>query len=116
MAAQLYHMEINYLKLLRSFVSDNLLYSDGKNLKHNIYENTAYFFDNFHRIREANQKSVNKSAGSKTSISSQDLAASVSHHIIVVNNINKFYSIQYTYKEKVSLIMVINSCIFIIKK
>ena len=43
------------------------VYSDGKNLKCNIYENAAYFFDNFHRIREANQKSVTKSTGIKTS-------------------------------------------------
>ena len=54
-------------KRQRSFVSDNLVSSDGKNLKRNIYENVEYFFENFHRNLEANQKSVTKSTGSKTS-------------------------------------------------
>ena len=43
------------------------VYSDGKNLKRNIHENAAYFFENFHGIQEPNQKSVTKSTGILTS-------------------------------------------------
>ena len=45
-------LKSNYLKVkttnrLRSFMSDNLRYSDGKNLKRNYYENMPRIFSRF---------------------------------------------------------------------
>ena len=43
------------------------MFTQNKNLKRNIHENAAYFFENFHGIWEPNQKSVTKSTGILTS-------------------------------------------------